>query len=164
WLRLGLLSISTLLLTARPSQLGAQTPPSVSITPSSGTHVTSGTVEVIVNACSDNDLQDPGSITVNGSTYGALRSGGGGGQFGCTYSGGWGAFVPLDPGANSVSAEVCDVNDNCESASTTVFYDVYDLSVSGGTSPLPIQEVTSGSASFTINNTGSMDGTLQITV
>ena len=145
--------------------LAAQTPPSVTVNPSPNTHTTSATFLVTMTACADNDMNAFQTITVNGTPYTALSSGGGGGSCGFSQSGGWGANVTLSLGSNSVTAQVCDVNNSCGSASTTIILDpVQHVTVTATPASFSVQTNTTGTTSFSVKNDGQANGTLDISV
>ena len=118
-----------------------------------------------MSACADNTLDDFQTIIVNGTNFTALGSGGAEPP-GCGLSqwGNWGANITLNPGTNTVTAQVCDGSGNCGSASTTIIYDapVYGVTVTRSVASLTLPVNSPGSAYFDVTNTGDVDGQLTL--
>ena len=138
--------VAVLALVAAPvaTPLGAQTPPVVTVTPVANTHVSSAALTVTVTACADIGMASTQTVFVG--TVGYTATGSGNMPRGCgrTTAGSWTAHVTLSPGVNNISAEVCDVDDNCGFGSTSIIYDApsYNILVTANTPPITTQELT----------------------
>jgi hypothetical protein len=100
------------------------------------------------------------TVTVNGSSYIGYDITAGG----CSAeSGAWVVGVPLQMGANTIDAEVCDFWGNCGYASTIVYRDSpmgYAVSITPDSGSTTATEDAASVVNFTISNTGDVGGTL----
>jgi YD repeat-containing protein len=154
------------LLLTPASRAAAQETPEVSVSPGFGTHVSTSSATIEVDACADNDMGSTQTVTVNGTNYTAIGGRGAGG-LGCELSSGvWTVSVTLQPGQNSVDVQVCDWLGNCGFGSTSITYDAPQpaLSVSADQPSISWNEDTGGGTSFTVLNTGNVSGLVDFAV
>jgi len=159
-------TVLSLLAIVRITPLAAQdfTPPTVSFSPNGGVY-TSTTVTVTIGWCDDQALNRLSrGITLNGSSVTNSFNYVSGSDPGCSgaYATSTGT-ISLNMGNNTLAASICDLSSNCGSNSTVFTRGTYSVQVTPDNQAVSVLASTSTSYDFTVNNTGTLDATFNLT-